>query len=168
MKLRRKRRTIFWLMLITCSALILVMTLSLLNPTNVAETRADHDDPRLRTRRYRRPLSEVRAAVAETIPTLKTYGRRWKEVQVHEGLTPVNLGGQHRAANEGIEKVKRIMRAEVPVLIFKDDLTVTLRTEKDETIVDVRSASRVGRSDLGENRRHIIQLLYAVDAKLNL
>jgi uncharacterized protein (DUF1499 family) len=52
----------------------------------------------------------------------------------------------------------------VPVTIFIDDLTVTLRTDGQSTLVDVRSQSRLaGKSDLGENRRHLFQLLRALD-----
>lgn len=58
------------------------------------------------------------------------------------------------------------LHAEVPVLTFTDDLTVTLSSNNKETTVNVRSASRVGKGDFGENRRHIIQLLTALDQRL--
>lgn len=38
---------------------------------------------------------------------------------------------------------------------FKDDVTVTLTRESDRTVVNIRSRSRVGKSDLGENARRI-------------
>ncbi len=38
---------------------------------------------------------------------------------------------------------------------FKDDVTVTVTRENDRTVVNIRSRSRVGKSDLGENARRI-------------
>lgn len=119
--------------------------LGALNPTNFAETSAEHPDPRLRTRRYRCSLDQAREAVQSVIPRLATYGKRWRVIAVQ--------------ANE--------VRAEVPVLVFTDDLTVTLRAAPDSVIVDASSSARMGRSDLGENRRHLVQLLSTLDAKLS-
>jgi uncharacterized protein (DUF1499 family) len=58
-----------------------------------------------------------------------------------------------------------MIKAEVPVVIFTDDLRVELNAEGGETIVNARSASRVGKSDLGENRRHLLQLFEVLDKK---
>jgi hypothetical protein len=127
-----------------------------MNPTTVAATKPDHPDPRLRTRHYHQSLQQTRRAVLDLIPTLKTYGRRWRHI-TQNGLVPLENGD---------EKYERVERFEVPVLFFTDDLTVTLRGNAHEVTVDVRSASRVGRGDFGENRRHIIQLLSALDAKM--
>jgi uncharacterized protein (DUF1499 family) len=38
---------------------------------------------------------------------------------------------------------------------FKDDVTVTITREAEQTIVNVRSRSRVGKGDLGTNARRI-------------
>lgn len=57
---------------------------------------------------------------------------------------------------------------EVPVArigLFTDDVTVRL-SEQDGTTVNVRSRSRVGRADLGENRRHVVQLFAVLDRYL--
>ena len=43
---------------------------------------------------------------------------------------------------------------------FKDDMVVRLRTDGAETMVDVRSVSRVGQSDLGLNARRIVTFLH--------
>jgi uncharacterized protein (DUF1499 family) len=55
---------------------------------------------------------------------------------------------------------------ETPVLRFKDDVTVTIRRKGGKTIVSVRSRSRVGKFDLGQNARNIRELLQALDAEL--
>jgi Protein of unknown function (DUF1499) len=158
MKLRRERRATIRLILVPLLGipLILVMALGLLNPTNVAQTLRGHPDPRLRTRHYSHSLEHVSQVVRATILQLKTYGRAWRLIQ-RNGLLPLRLQGQNSVKTEEVQ---------VPVLFFTDDLVVTMRGDDNRTTVDVRSASRVGRSDLGENRRHILQLLHALDGKL--
>ena len=47
---------------------------------------------------------------------------------------------------------------------FKDDIVVRLRADSDGSRVDVRSVSRVGRSDVGANARRIRRFLYALEA----
>jgi hypothetical protein len=125
------------------------------SPTNFAETRHDHSDPQLRTRVYRVAPSLVASTVAEIVPRLRTYGRPWRIVSPTP-LTPQNT----------MQVVDNI-RCEVPVLFFTDDLTITIREQNEQTHVDVESRSRVGRGDFGENRRHIIQVLHALDARMN-
>ena len=148
---------------LTAAALIFLLTFSFLlvmNPGNIAETRPNHPDPGLRTRRYRQSLQQTSDAVVAMIPTLKTYGRRWRRVVKNKPLERNEpLGG----AGEQEEIVEQ---AEVPVLLFTDDLVVIMRVDAREVTVDVRSASRVGRGDFGENRRHILQLLRALDEQL--
>ncbi len=45
--------------------------------------------------------------------------------------------------------------ATTPVMAFKDDIVIRVRTNADGSLVDLRSVSRVGRSDLGANARRI-------------
>lgn len=49
---------------------------------------------------------------------------------------------------------------------FKDDVVVRITSAADATRVDVRSKSRVGRSDLGQNARRIRTFLQKLSAKL--
>ena len=116
---------------------------------NHAATQPGHVDPALRTRRYPHPLARVQQVVAGVLPRLRTYGTSWRV----KG-PPLRRDGTVS------------MRAEVPVFIFTDDLVVTLRAADGGTVVDVRSAARVGKADFGENRRHVLQLLAALDDKL--
>lgn len=46
-----------------------------------------------------------------------------------------------------------------PVMGFKDDIVIRLRPEAPYTLVDIRSVSRVGESDLGTNARRIRHFL---------
>ena len=63
-----------------------------------------------------------------------------------------------------------IMEAEVAVpafaRVFTDDVTVTVTEENNASVVRIRSRSRVGRGDMGENARHIRALQAAMNAKL--
>ena len=121
--------------------------LAALNPTNVAETSESSET--LQTRHYKTDLQNFVAETEKIIPTLSTYGKSWRVV---ESTTENNSA---------------TIKAEVPVVFFTDDLEIKAikKTEKNEIIVNVHSASRVGKSDLGENRRHILQILEALDKK---
>lgn len=46
-----------------------------------------------------------------------------------------------------------------PLLRFKDDVHVRLHPQGDQTVVHIRSRSRLGRGDLGQNPRNIQQLI---------
>jgi len=56
--------------------------------------------------------------------------------------------------------------ATTPFVGFKDDVVIRIRAEGDETLVDVRSKSRIGRGDMGVNAKRVRafrdQLLNAV------
>jgi uncharacterized protein (DUF1499 family) len=118
--------------------------LGAMNPTNFTATHPDHANARLRTRRYRCSIGQAREAIEAAVPALGKYGRPWRM----------------------IESSPKQVRVEVPVLVFTDDLVVTLREEKESVWLDVKSSARMGRSDLGENRRHVLQLLAVLDEKL--
>jgi len=122
-----------------------VAVLAALNPSIETRTSPDSSDARLRTRRYEAGIEEVRRSTLEIIPQLRKYGARWRLSE---------------------SDVENKIVAEVPVFVFTDDLIITLRDDEGATTVDVHSKSRFrGRSDLGENRRHVLQLLAALDEK---
>lgn len=142
----------------------LFVTLAVLNPNNYFETSEDAADY-LQTRHYDMPEKSLDGAndhyrkpyavqeIERILSEQKTYGRSWKVVQT---LT---------------EKDSAIIRAEVPVLIFTNDLEVRIQFAPAENVnssrrkatVNIRSASRIASSDLGENRRHVKQLLDEFD-----
>lgn len=130
------------------SAGLLTVTRTLY-PTNVAETAPNHEEETLRSRRYRTDLKTFAAEAQKIIPTLSSWGKNWKYVATEEN--------EHST----------IIKAEVPVVVFTDDLAVKAETgaADDSITVNIRSNSRVGKSDFGENRRHVLQILEALDAK---
>ena len=117
--------------------------------TNRASTSLGSADASLRTRFYAPSPLDVRAQVLEAVGKLSTYGRAWRVVKGSLG-----------------ESGPSQVRCEVPILVFTDDLVVTIEPHEEGSRVDVSSASRVGKGDFGENARHIRQLLGALDARL--
>jgi len=115
-------------------------------PTNRAQTAPDARDSALQSRVYGAPVEHVTEKVRAV--QISTYGRGWR---------------LNEDADVGPNKI--VFR--VPVIIFTDILTLTLQSEGvDKTRVDVESHSQIGKGDFGENRRHIKQLLHALDALL--
>ncbi len=140
------------------------ITLAVLNPNNSFETSENAADylqtrhyemPNMTISRPNEPIKKLYAiqTIEEILSQQKTYGRSWRVVQT---VT---------------ENDSTIIRAEVPVLIFTDDLEVKIQFAPAENVnsphrkatVNIRSASRIGSSDLGENRRHVKQLLDEFD-----
>lgn len=113
--------------------------------SNVAQTSVDSSDQNLRTRFFNSSPETVVQMVQTLAPTLKTYGQNWK------------------IASTNTKDATTTLKCHVRVLVFVDDLQVSVRAENGRTRVDVRSQSRVGRGDFGENRRHIAQLLQQLD-----
>ena len=54
-----------------------------------------------------------------------------------------------------------------PVLRFKDEVTINIRRKAGRTTVEVRSRSRVGKWDFGQNARNIRELLAALQARVS-
>ena len=117
-------------------------------PTNIAETSETSENAELKTRRYETDLQTANEAVKQIIPTLSSWGLKWKLV------------------DSKTENDSATVKAEVPVVIFTDDLEVKLRQIDNKILVNVHSASRVGKSDFGENARHVKKLLNALDERL--
>ncbi len=53
--------------------------------------------------------------------------------------------------------------ARTPILGFRDDVVVRVRATSDGTRIDVRSASRYGRHDLGTNAARVRSLIDDID-----
>jgi uncharacterized protein (DUF1499 family) len=129
--------------------------LALLNPGNRCATSPQHADERLRTRIYAASPHAVSEIAQKLIPQLKTYRGVWRIREVKR------------------ENETTIVWCEVPVLFFTDDLHIRIEPRgnvsphKSSTQLNVISQSRVGRSDLGENRRHVLQLLGILDKNLH-
>jgi uncharacterized protein (DUF1499 family) len=80
-----------------------------------------------------------------------------KDVVLEKGWTLV-------AANEVEGRIEAT--AETSWVRFKDDVVIRIQPGRDQTRVDVRSKSRIGRSDLGTNARRIRDYLSTLQSRL--
>ena len=115
-------------------------------PINVVATGRTPEYPDLDPRSYAVVSTSVYSAVAEAIASMP----RWQLV-----------GSGSGKAGTAIHAVRttRLLR-------FKDDVTIRIEPAGKGTIVHVRSASRVGRVDFGQNARNIEELFPALDARI--
>jgi len=141
------RHGLIFLILILAASLIAAAIIFVGGITNFAETSDETSDAQLRNRRYAAKPEVIREFLSENIPGISTYGRRWRLISTT--ATDANL--------------LTVIKAEVPVVIFTDDLELRLQAQAETTIVSIRSASRIGQGDWGENRRHILQVLELLD-----
>jgi len=107
----------------------------------VAVTAPNADDARLRPHTYAGKASEVARLTEKAIAPLP----RWEVI----------------AGRSGVIWLTRRTR-----LGFVDDIYLLLLPTGDSTVVFARSASRVGRFDLGQNRRNLGELWAALEREI--
>lgn len=108
---------------------------------NIIETSAAADWPELKPRRYTATLPETTSAVVATMEQLG-----WPILDRQDGA----------------------IAAEVPIMggLTYDDFKITLTEQNGTTEVNVRSSARIGRGDLGANRRHVVQFFIVLGQRL--
>lgn len=99
--------------------------------------------PEIKTQLLPQSIDEVYIAAERTIDALG-----WERVT--EGALPNTLEATDTTTWFG----------------FKDDVVVRLTVQNDDTLVDVRSKSRVGKSDLGKNAQRIDAFLFELRNQL--
>ncbi|MCW5959357.1 MAG: DUF1499 domain-containing protein [Pyrinomonadaceae bacterium] len=144
-----KKKLIIALIIIVVAVGAVMVTSRVFFPDNIAETTPTGQPKGLVTRYYVADPAAAGKTAAEIVPQLSSWGSSWKLVE------------------NRIEGNKAVIKAEVPVVFFTDDLEVTIAAmdNSDSVKVDVRSKSRVGKSDFGENKRHVEKFLNAMDAR---
>jgi uncharacterized protein (DUF1499 family) len=113
---------------------------------NDVETGRTPEYPDLQVRHYSASPERVAAALENALTRLP----RWTVVGSGKGPAGSALTAVH----------------ETRVFRFEDEVTVKIRRESGRTAVSVRSRSRVGDWDFGQNARNIRELLQALDAEL--
>jgi hypothetical protein len=111
-----------------------------------AQTGPEHPDPSLRGRTYAIPFARVWAAAAE-LASARLKG--WSLVEADEG--------------------RGVLMAESTRPLFRvvDDVRITVSLDENgQTRVDMVSASRTARGDLGRNARRVERFFLALDRKL--
>jgi hypothetical protein len=90
--------------------------------------------------------------------------RRWRVVDARapQGSLPTRAAPGAAARDGIIEAVAR-----TPLLGFRDDVVVRVRATADGARIDVRSASRYGRRDLGTNAKRVRDLIDDIDDVLS-
>ena len=99
--------------------------------------------PEIKTQRLPQPINEVYMAAEKAIESLG-----WERVSA--GEQPDTLEATDTTTWFG----------------FKDDVVIRLTAQGDDTLVDMRSKSRVGRSDLGKNAERINQFFAELRVQL--
>ncbi len=115
--------------------------------TNSAQTREGAEDPRLRGRTYLVPF----ATVWDEILSMIESHPRWTLIRADEGTG--------------------LIHAEARTLVFRfvDDVRFKLKLDQNAlTRVDMWSASRSGRGDLGTNTRRIGRFYRDLDKRLGV
>ena len=95
----------------------------------------------------------LQAAPADLNPYLSPLDPDQTENAVN--AVAADLGWKRTGTTVDVDGRTLIFSARTTVLRFTDDIAVRLRAGDDGTLVDVRSASRFGTSDLGTNARRI-------------
>jgi uncharacterized protein (DUF1499 family) len=113
--------------------------------TNDVTTGSAPGYPELTAHRYAEPLDAVFTRARELAAAVP----RWTVVR------------------EEAEERRLDVEVRTALFNFTDDLTVRVEPDGDGSRVIIRSRSRVGRGDLGENARHIAALQRRMDAALH-
>ena len=113
---------------------------------NDVETGKTPEYPDLQLRTYASSPAQVAEAVKEALSGLP----RWRVVGSGQGPGGTVVTAVHQT---------RVFR-------FEDDVTVRIGRKGGQTTVSVRSQSRVGKADFGQNARNIRELLAALDTRL--
>lgn len=113
---------------------------------NDVETGRTPEYPDLQVRTYAASAEKVAQVLQQSIPRLS----RWTLVGVGHGPAGTSVQAVH----------------ETRVFRFKDDVSIRIWREGGKTRVSVRSRSRLGKGDFGQNARNIRELLAALDREL--
>ncbi len=109
--------------------------------TNIAETAVDSPFPELKPRAYAAPAAFMFDVARRAAKALK-----WE-------LTNIDADAK---------KIEAVVTTRV--IGFKDDVTIRVEaTGEESSTLFVRSASRVGKGDLGANTRHVMNLIETVN-----
>ncbi|KPL85147.1 DUF1499 domain-containing protein [Herpetosiphon geysericola] len=119
--------------------------------------------------KFERGLTTNRAATSDTplIPELMTPRFSQDQKTLYEaGIRAIQAQRGWTITNRSDSQMSLKVDIDVMFGIFTDELTVAFNDEGGQTRVDIQSASKVGGADLGANRRHIRQLVHALEEDL--
>ena len=110
--------------------------------------------------------SEVAAAQEAAYPDIKPLRLSMSPAQVFDAALAIarGMGWDIAAADPGEGRIEAT--ATTLWFGFKDDIVIRVRPDASGTHLDIRSASRVGKSDVGANSRRIRAFLAKVETRL--
>lgn len=136
-----------WAMVAAAGAVLALVAVAVLRSwpvINVVETGRTPEYPDLQPRQYRAHKDRVLDSALRAVKALP----RWTPVSSRPEL------GEIRA-----EASTRLLR-------FVDDVVIRVEEQAGATVVNVRSASRVGRGDFGQNARNVRAFLAELDRQM--
>lgn len=136
-----------WAMAAAAGAVLALVAVAVLRSwpvINVVETGRTPEYPDLQPRQFRAHKDQVLDAVLRAVKALP----RWRPVSSRPET------GEVRA-----EASTRLLR-------FVDDVVIRVEEQAGATVVNVRSASRVGRGDFGQNARNVRAFLAELDRQM--
>ena len=92
--------------------------------------------------------------------------RKWRVVDARPPQGPLPRVIDARAARTSVRDGVIEAVARTPILGFRDDVVVRIRPTVDGSRIDIRSASRYGRHDLGTNAKRVRSLIDDIDDAL--
>ncbi len=118
-------------------------------------------EPPLEQRKAQREAYAGLTPIITDLPPLEAFDLALKAAnalgwRIVEAIPP--------GARAGVGRIEAI--ATTPILRFQDDVTIRIRARVNGARIDLRSASRIGRHDLGTNAARIAAYLAEVDSML--
>ncbi|HEX9906401.1 MAG TPA: DUF1499 domain-containing protein [Propylenella sp.] len=110
--------------------------------------------------------SEETGEIARALARKRTMTQSRSEAS--GGIAAAPDAAARDAASRADSTIGLEATASTPIFGFADDVVVRVRETPEGTRVDMRSASRIGEHDLGQNARRIKSFLAALDTKLQL
>lgn len=136
-----------WAILAAVGAVTVVAAIALLKSwpvINIVETGQTPEYPDIQPRHYAAGRERVFEAVLRAVSRMP----RWTLISSPPGQRGFRV------------------EAKTMLLRFVDDVTIRLTEHEGGTVVNVRSASRVGRGDFGQNARNIRAFLLELDRQM--
>ncbi|MEM8827266.1 MAG: DUF1499 domain-containing protein [Pseudomonadota bacterium] len=103
---------------------------------------------------HAREYPDLTPLILPSVPVEEAYRRVFASVQDH--------GWKVRVTDAALGRVEAV--ATTNILRFRDDIAIRIRADGDGSRIDMRSRSRLGKSDFGTNARRIHAFLKAVAA----
>ncbi len=143
--------------LVISAIVILIGILLLMGPLR-GSLNSDFEDIAIDETNPLEPCPDSPNCIRLTLSSERTAEELYAEgIQAFTQMDPMELN-----PDEDLQYIHTVFR--IPVFGFKDDMELQITESDGGSFIHIRSASRVGESDLGENRRRVNQFLSRFEA----